>query len=486
MLSVYQTYFDESFKEYVNKTKNKITVFQSDLIDIPISEYNGVILKNISILERYSKLNIPEEFSSKKENLISLGNELSQEVDSWNENCHSIKRELNSLLEKKDANIHQSIDSWNNQEVLDLFNSVENKSTEYNSLITTINLILNTFKDGLEISKIEDDKIIIKKEILDVNNNLMRINHDAECKKYNDLITKVRTLEKEKAILNNKLEQDQNTFIDNYFEKINAIFSGVGSDKFSISKEVSRRGNLPTINLSASYNGTPIRHDKLEHFFSESDRRALALSIFWAKAESLPNTDQKKTIIIFDDPVTSFDEGRIDKTIRMMELAREQFRQFIILSHYPNYLKSYFIRCNSNLGGIQLIELEKRNDGTHFKEKTSVDFVESPHQKSFRRIKGFTDREHTDDISRELRIFLENEIKGRFYMQILSKNIKNINLSDLISTLNKSEEISDPLAAEINQYIHSLNPIHHTWTNFTTEEKIKLANEILDCIYSKL
>ena len=96
---------------------------------------------------------------------------------------------------------------------------------------------------------------------------------------------------------------------------------------------------MPVIQLTASYNGVPITRERLSFFFSESDKRALALSIFWAKIDTLSDTEKINSILILDDPVTSFDEGRIDRTIRLIEAARPSFRQTIILSHYPNYFK---------------------------------------------------------------------------------------------------------------------------------------------------
>jgi len=91
--------------------------------------------------------------------------------------------------------------------------------------------------------------------------------------------------------------------------------------------------------------------------FSESDRRALALSIFWAKIELLDEQQKQNAILVLDDPVTSFDDGRIDRTIRLMEENRPAFRQIIVLSHYPRYLKSFFERASLNTSGIQLSKI---------------------------------------------------------------------------------------------------------------------------------
>lgn len=70
------------------------------------------------------------------------------------------------------------------------------------------------------------------------------------------------------------------------------------------------------------------------------------------------------SILVLDDPVTSFDDGRIDRTIRLVEASRKAFRQVIVLSHYPKYLKSFFERARLNTSGIQLSKIEKTIDVT--------------------------------------------------------------------------------------------------------------------------
>ena len=63
---------------------------------------------------------------------------------------------------------------------------------------------------------------------------------------------------------------------------------------------------MPTIQIIASFSGTDITPERIKSFFSESDRRALALSIFLAKAKTLSDDEKANTILVLDDPVTGF------------------------------------------------------------------------------------------------------------------------------------------------------------------------------------
>jgi wobble nucleotide-excising tRNase len=66
--------------------------------------------------------------------------------------------------------------------------------------------------------------------------------------------------------------------------------------------------------------------------FSESDKRALALSLFWAKMDFLSDEKKSNTIIVLDDPVTSFDDNRIMKSITRIKETLREVRQVVCLN----------------------------------------------------------------------------------------------------------------------------------------------------------
>ena len=119
----------------------------------------------------------------------------------------------------------------------------------------------------------------------------------------------------------------------------------------------------------------------LEHYKSESDKRALALSVFIAKCESLSREEQSRSILVFDDPVTSFDDERINRTIRIIEDLRPLFRQVIILTHYSSFLRMYYEYASLNERGIQLLRIDKTSNGSEISKSSKLEFVESLHQK---------------------------------------------------------------------------------------------------------
>ena len=74
----------------------------------------------------------------------------------------------------------------------------------------------------------------------------------------------------------------------------------------------------------------------VQFVLSESDRRALALSIFFTK---IKRTATSETIILLDDPITSFDVDRMNDFINEVKKIRESVAQLIITTHYQNFYK---------------------------------------------------------------------------------------------------------------------------------------------------
>ena len=75
----------------------------------------------------------------------------------------------------------------------------------------------------------------------------------------------------------------------------------------------------------------------LKHSLSEGDKSSLALSFFLARIELLPDIAER--IIVFDDPLSSFDTRRRNITTSILNRLAEKSAQFFLLSHDLNFVK---------------------------------------------------------------------------------------------------------------------------------------------------
>nr|WP_106634447.1 AAA family ATPase [Alistipes sp. Marseille-P5061] len=77
----------------------------------------------------------------------------------------------------------------------------------------------------------------------------------------------------------------------------------------------------------------------LKHSLSEGDKSSLALSFFLARIELLPDIAER--IIVFDDPLSSFDTRRRNITTSILNRLAEKSAQFFLLSHDLNFVKDF-------------------------------------------------------------------------------------------------------------------------------------------------
>ena len=260
--------------------------------------------------------------------------------DNFQSKYNEGSKSLDEKIDQKKKAAYVKIPSWTCTDLITVYYNFKRSASRYNELTQQVIDQISDFKDSLDPDKIAAEISKIEKEQSELELKKKRLDSETACIQLALLLKQTTETEDKIKVLKAQLENEQSQFLDSCFETINDLFSRLGSGPFQISKQINPRGNMPVIQLRASYAGVPINQDKLKTFFSESDRRALALSIFWAKIESMDDQQKQNSILVLDDPVTSFDDGRIDRTIRLMESSRPMFRQIIILSHYQKYFLS--------------------------------------------------------------------------------------------------------------------------------------------------
>lgn len=484
LIGMYQQYFDDSFKRFVSETSKALDGFESKVNGYQLSGVLHITQQNMIILKQYPELSSGDgEVAQHIRALEDKSREIKIKLEKWLQEYSEIKTTLLTKTREKRNAIYAGVTPWECARSIAIFDDITALHTEYDELLNNIARVINAFKGSLDQQTMAKKILELEKEISSLNEKAKRLNLNTACTKYADLVNRRKVLKTQLGRQRVLLEHNQIRYIGNYFDQINALFSILGSRNFNLSHRLNRRGHMPTLELVASYSGVEITQDKLYAFFSESDKRALALSIFLAKVDSLNDQHKKQTIIVLDDPVTSFDDGRIDRLLRLMDRIESEVRQVIVLLHYPTYLKRYFDRVNNSMRGTKLICIRQDENGSYFDEVQASDFTETAQEIKYRHITGYIDRRHRDDICNDLRIFLENEVRSRFYMQIIKKRLTGLTFGELISKLYSLGTINEETCRQLNEFRLSLNPDHHIWTTRQHEDKISLATDVISFIY---
>lgn len=486
LIKAYQILFDDAFQKYVTEVIASLDTAQSEIASIEHADIPLKIEQNHRAWNQYPEMLAQHGLTELLQRASTLGDETSRLQERWAIAHNDYTRRLAEAIQHKKDNIHAAVPVPDLTELKQHKQTLDHAIATYNESITPIISAIAEFKAGLDAALVERRIQESQRSIEALRMQKRRVETNTACRTYSETTSRKATLEAESTRLQAELEREQTTFLTRYFGAINRIYTSLGSNRFAISAETSRRGNMPTIQLCVSYNGTRVTPDRLHKVFSESDRRALALSIFWARIELCDPTARANTIVAMDDPVTSFDDGRVDRTIRMIELQAPNMRQIIILSHYSNYLKTFFNRLQGRQNGILLAALFQDPNGSQMRRADPLDFMETDHQLAYRRISAFIQREHTNDVLLDLRVFLETEVRSRFYRAIVENELRSLQFAALLDELVRIGVMSVDIRRTIEPLRVTMNTDHHVWMDRSHEEKIGVATDVLRFVYEEL
>ena len=485
LLSIYKSYFNEEYNRYVSELEDNLSLLVKRFV--PLGPFiSSQLSQNISIVKDYLKYFSHETLLQNISKLEKSGNEVSDAIASLNIQLETDKAMIDGLISEKMKAPHKSAPQINALKIEELSKKLEGKIGEYSSNVRLLKEMLAAFKAALNTEKVESE---LKNVAIDIelnNRSLKRIENESLCKKYVELSEKRMSINQSVETKIDELEGRQEIFLDQYFSKINDYFKKLGSHDFKIERSgVIRRGYKPTVGISIKYRNMAISESQYPYIFSESDRRALALSIFWAKIITKSEEERKKTIVIMDDPVTSFDENRLIQFIEEIRLWSECVDQVIVLCHYTNYICNLLKNANSQ-SGLALFRIEKQGETCLIVPENSEYFTHEKHEKTFFDINAYIDNKLDKDMYNDLRVYLEEELRIRFRKQLIDFSIPPATLGSMVDGLIENNLVSSDLAKKLGNYKKILNPGHHVFQNYNIETKKAFAYELIEFIYKNL
>ena len=213
-----------------------------------------------------------------------------------------------------------------------------------------------------------------------------------------------------------------------------------------------------------------IREIPLRHTLSEGDKSALSLSFFLAYIESL--SDISDNIIVFDDPISSFDSRRRLATIMLLGGIAKRSRQFFLLSHDINFVSKFAGQFSKDLTMLKIEFINRTSCLCHqdIKYETMVGF-----QKDLLTLQNyvghgcFNDRERRS-IATLIRPVLEGIFRIKYFMIVKDDQW----LGDFIGMVRDSDEASalyrlQPMVQDLTLLNDYSKRYHHSNPNYTDE-----------------
>jgi wobble nucleotide-excising tRNase len=424
-----------------------------------------------------------QTFTLLQNQITPLETSLVEELSQWERLIADLNENIDSAIKQKLASPHKPVEALEFNKILLAYTTITEKIAEYNHLIAQINSIFQSFKASSNNAEITTllSKIILNGKI--EARKLKRIELSEQCANYLTLDNIVKQLKEEIPRLEEELATEQSQFLEHFFDRLNKFFRLFGSDDFQLEKGLDTRGHKPIYHLKVKFHGHEISDKNLDRVFSESDRRSLALAVFWANLDGLGENEKKKCIVVLDDPVTSFDNHRITMVYKEIVNLSDEVRQIILLSHFEQGV-TYFLNTYRNNKPIKLLSIERKGSSSEIQTTEIEHFIKTSHEKVTQNIFCFINCTNNNHNAGDLRVFLENEINLRFAKQLIGVNEHN--LSDRIDKLKEIGAISDITARASHEWREILNPTHHIWVGDDIENQRHTASKFMDFIYHEL
>jgi len=479
LIGTYQAYFNQEYMEFIANIDNNLDRHLA-CISMSINSENAANRALLNLKEYSGKIDTKEYKNAVKaiENSKVKIPELEKQI---NDAISAIKSSLEKFSESKKQKPYCSIEKVGKKDLIDIISQYQKILQEINDNIEIIVKYISTYKDkfrddtaSVELQKLEN--IIQKYE-----KKKARIEQADKCNEYTEKKASIENLTKEVDKLSSGLEKDQNDYLEKYFNSIDSFFQKLGGKDYKIEKSrPSDRGDKKVYGITVKYKNKKVSNNDLPFVFSDSDRRALALSIFWAKLNTAKGSELTNKIIILDDPVTSFDDNRIIKNNDIIWNFKDKANQVILLTHYPSFVKEFYKRCNPK-DRSNFMEIKQDNQ-TSFLEKMDIEFFCcNEMEQQFYSISDYINKRSSADIRQKLRPYFENHLKTLFLKFMIENNLLNQTLEVKINKLREIGLISGAIEKRLHKYRQETNPDAHI---FPSQEDIRsFAEGLLNFLY---
>lgn len=177
-------------------------------------------------------------------------------------------------------------------------------------------------------------------------------------------LVRARLIRQQASDKREKIEHDIDSLIEEcgakYLSSVNNYLSRFNPNLKLV--KLNKKGRSLVYHLQI--NGIMARDDSssvsLKHSLSEGDKSSLSLSFFLARLDMM--TDLSDRIIVFDDPLSSFDTRRRSMTTSILSRIANNVKQFFLLSHDLNFIKDF---CNK-VNHAQNLKIEWVNGTSKF------------------------------------------------------------------------------------------------------------------------
>ena len=483
LLNAYHSYFNEAYRIYISDISNTIESLRRQWRALNYNSLNAVTAKQALLLQ-YAQLINTDTFTA----LATRLNELIDSTNETNLNDESgrFSQQVNQAFNSKERKPHEIVQSIDFSSLLENHANYQRNLSSISETIDSIREAIRLFKEPYrDLTRIRTRISELQTEIETKRRAVARVEQNDACVSYQREQQEITVIEGRITANEQALSTNQNQYLDRFYTRIDFHFKQFGSENFTLERGTDNRGHQPVYFLKVKFKDVEINDSNITKVFSESDKRALALSLFWAKMDFLTPEKKQNAIIVLDDPVTSFDDNRIIKSINRIKEILRDVCQVVVLTHYSNFIRNFLERGMNDDFTISFIEIAQNNSTSFLRRADRKKFTETAYEKVISKIYRFINRESEEDVRSFLRTFLESQYFPHFYFEKLREleqnGNTNLTLSDKIDRIFSD---NDQVRTKFHEFRTTLNGDNHIFTSSNEEDIRSFASEMMDFLYN--
>jgi wobble nucleotide-excising tRNase len=334
IIESYQQYFNEEYKKHQDKLlhyKQLLDAFDEKEIFLSIQ---STVNQNLELMPFWKSYLIDLQIDS-----INL----EKEVTELKSLVNTIRQAIQAKLSDRTAD-YTSVDIGKIAEILEVVNA---KIQNYNTSLSWYNSSINQIKEKLEKKDLTTLETELRK--LEIIKYRSSETTDTLCVYYQENNKRKKILDNEKTRKSDELKTYTASVFKKYGEKINQYLEKFSSNiKIeNLKSQYKGSGTEPYAEYQITVNNQKVAFNEkgsgysMKYVLSEGDKSAIALAFFFAKL-AVDSTNLGNKIIVFDDPISSFDSHRKKETLLSLSRLSKSCKQLFLLTHNLNFAHQFY------------------------------------------------------------------------------------------------------------------------------------------------
>ena len=399
-------------------------------------------------------------------------------TNSWRTARNSV---LGLLSKKQEAPLDQIELSTLTKAHAATYESHREAISKYNEELERLNKIVEDLKSRTALTTLSDANKRLKR--LEAVKARFSAETNSLCLAYTEEQSNKASTVSARAAVQEELDENRSTAfptfekaVNPYLEHFNAGFKIRNLEPRNI-----RGGSGATCNFSVLINDEPVRvtstttpsaQPSFRSTLSGGDRNTLALSFFLASLDQ--DTNLKDKIVVIDDPISSMDRHRTQKTKVLIQRLVENAAQVIVLSHNRSFLRDLwtsFYRPEDT----STLEIIRTAGGSSLKGWDMRNEQLTEHDRRDKRFRVFVDEGIGNKlgIAQDIRSHLEHFLRVAFPADFTIDTKIGAFVNECRDRVDTDREIMNKEAFRELEELHAFQwqPHHEDWSEESTDDQ---------------